>query len=64
MKLLNELSGIAPSIPEKKLSDITSNTLELITKNIGNAIDIQLLADKLKLSASHLRSIFRRGEIS
>lgn len=60
MRLLQELTGNATAPQEKKLSELTVNCLALITRNLRNAPDIQFLADKLKISASHLRMTFRR----
>jgi len=60
VKLLKELSGRMSSNYEKKISEATSRSLSIISKNIGSALDIQFIADELQLSASYLRMIFRK----
>jgi AraC-like DNA-binding protein len=59
-ELLNELSEKKIEAKEQKLSELTAKSLGLIAKNIGNAMDIQFLADQLGISTSHLRMIFRK----
>lgn len=58
--LLKELSGKTIPVAEQSLSELTAGALALINKNIRTVLDIPSVADQLRISASHLRMVFRR----
>lgn len=58
--LLNELSGKMVPVAEQRLTELTAESLKIISKNMKSALDIQFIADLLDISVSHLRMVFRK----
>ncbi len=58
--LLNELSGKMLPVVEQRLTELTAESLKIISENMRSPLDIQFIADQLNISVSHLRMVFRK----
>ncbi len=59
-RLLSELADHSIAEERAELSPAVAASIHFIARHIEQALDIQLVADELKLSPSHLRMRFRR----